>query len=131
MLLLHACAGGPQPSSLRGSRGQAAAPAARGSRCAASSFCDSGGSPCDPASGCTCAYMTHTCETRFNWCTNDGQCRDALADPGARCSGNACWGTGVACQSQQCKSGYGCANDADCEAGWKCSTGNGVCQAPG
>ncbi len=74
--------------------------------------------------------MTHTCEIRFNWCANDSQCRDALDDTGARCIANACWGTGVDCQSEQCKNGYGCASDQDCEAGWKCSTGNGVCRSP-
>ena len=129
-LLLTACAGGLQPASLRGSRGLPAPAPAGSSPCAGFSFCDYGGSPCDPASACVCAYMTHTCETRYNWCSNDGQCRDALDDPGARCIANACWGTGVDCRSEPCKNGFGCASDRDCEAGWKCSTGNGVCQGP-
>ncbi len=129
LLLLASCAS--SPAALHGARGMTGAPAIGGSRCSRFELCDFDDHPCDPASGCTCAYMTHTCETRFNWCTNDSQCRDALDDGGARCIGNACWGTGVDCQSLQCKNGHGCAGDQDCQAGWTCSAGNGVCKPAG
>ncbi len=93
-------------------------------------YCDFANNPCDPSSGCTCAYMSNTCEKRFNWCSGDAQCREALDDRGARCVANACWGTGTSCQSQACRQGDGCQDDQDCAAGWTCSTGNGVCNPP-
>lgn len=93
-------------------------------------YCDNDNNPCDPKSGCTCALLTNTCEPRSTWCTGDAQCQGYLEDRGARCIAHACWGTGTNCQSQSCKNGDGCASDQDCEAGWTCSTGNGVCQAP-
>lgn len=81
----------------------------------------------DCASPLYCSSITSTCEPTPLWCDASIDCQQATGDPGSRCIGNACWGTGVACRSFSCLQGNGCANDADCDPGWTCSTGNGVC----
>jgi len=84
----------------------------------------------DCASPLYCSGITSTCETNPNWCNVSLDCQQATGDPGSRCMGHVCWGSGVSCKSVPCLEGDGCASDADCDSGWTCSPGNGVCHPP-